>query len=82
VPIKKFYEGTLRVPLVLLHDSLPSFLAAYHFTFCNAGELCAAAHIVLGNTEGNFSSRSIYAQSEDRLASEISQSPVILSECP
>jgi len=32
--IKKLYEGTLRVLLVLLHD-FPSFLAGYHLSLCN-----------------------------------------------
>lgn len=33
-PVKKLYEGTLRVLLVLLHD-FPSFLTGYHLSFCN-----------------------------------------------
>jgi len=33
-PIKKLYEGTLRVLLMLLHD-FPAFLAAYHLSLCN-----------------------------------------------
>ena len=32
--IKKLYEGTLRVLLVLLHD-FPAFLAGYHLSLCN-----------------------------------------------
>jgi CCR4-NOT transcription complex subunit 1 len=32
--VKKFYEGTLRVLLVLLHD-FPSFLSGYHLSLCN-----------------------------------------------
>ena len=33
-PIKKLYEGTLRIMVVLLHD-FPSFLAGYHLSLCN-----------------------------------------------
>jgi len=33
-PIKKFYEGCLRMLLYLLHD-FPAFLAAYHLSLCN-----------------------------------------------
>lgn len=32
--VKKLYEGTLRVLLLLLHD-FPSFLAGYHLSLCN-----------------------------------------------
>jgi CCR4-NOT transcription complex subunit 1 len=32
--VKRLYEGTLRVLLVLLHD-FPSFLSNYHLSFCN-----------------------------------------------
>jgi CCR4-NOT transcription complex subunit 1 len=61
-PIKKLYEGTLRVLLVLLHD-FPSFLAAYHLTFCNViPENCVQLrNIVLSATPKGMSSRSIYA---------------------
>jgi len=32
--MRQLYKGTIRVLLVLLHD-FPSFLAAYHLSFCN-----------------------------------------------
>ena len=32
--IKKYYDGALRVILMLVHD-FPTFLAAYHLSFCN-----------------------------------------------
>lgn len=32
--IKKYYDGALRVLLMLVHD-FPTFLAAYHLSFCN-----------------------------------------------
>lgn len=32
--IKKYYDGSLRVILMLVHD-FPTFLAAYHLSFCN-----------------------------------------------
>lgn len=34
-PIRKLYEGTLRVLLVLLHD-FPDFLSEYHLSLCDA----------------------------------------------
>ena len=32
--VKKYYDGALRVILMLVHD-FPTFLAAYHLSFCN-----------------------------------------------
>jgi len=32
--IEKYYDGVLRVLLILVHD-FPTFLAAYHLSFCN-----------------------------------------------
>lgn len=45
--IKKYYDGTLRVILMLVHD-FPTFLSAYHLSFCNVipGEfLCCLSYM-------------------------------------
>merc|ERR1712194_995286 len=60
--IKKYYDGALRVLLILVHD-FPTFLAAYHLSFCKGIPL----HDPISR---NFKI--------DQLP-EISQSPLILS---
>jgi CCR4-NOT transcription complex subunit 1 len=80
-PIKKLYEGTLRVLLVLLHD-FPSFLAAYHLSFCNViPENCVQLrNIVLSATPKGMSPPDPFTPNlKIDLLSEISQSPVVLS---
>jgi CCR4-NOT transcription complex subunit 1 len=80
-PIKKLYEGTLRVLLVLLHD-FPSFLAAYHLSFCNViPENCVQLrNIVLSATPKGMSPPDPFTPNlKIDLLSEISQSPLILS---
>jgi CCR4-NOT transcription complex subunit 1 len=81
-PVKKLYEGTLRVLLVLLHD-FPSFLAAYHLSFCNViPENCVQMrNIVLSATPKGMSPPDPFTPNlKIDLLSEISQSPAILSD--
>lgn len=80
-PVKKLYEGTLRVLLVLLHD-FPSFLAAYHLSFCNViPENCVQMrNIILSATPKGMSPPDPFTPNlKIDLLSEISQSPAILS---
>ncbi|GKY99341.1 hypothetical protein MPSEU_000889100 [Mayamaea pseudoterrestris] len=80
-PIKKLYEGTLRVFLMLLHD-FPSFLAAYHISLCNVipDNSIQLRNILLSATPKGMSPPDPFTPNLkfDMLA-EISQNPVILS---
>lgn len=79
--IKKLYEGTLRVLLVLLHD-FPSFLAGFHLSFCNViPENCVQLrNIVLSaNPKGMLPPDPFTPNLKIDLLPEISQSPTILS---
>ena len=80
-PVKKLYEGTLRVLLVLLHD-FPSFLAAYHLSFCNViPENCVQLRnlIVAATPKGMNPPDPFTPNLKIDLLPEISQSPAILS---
>ena len=80
-PIKKLYEGTLRVLLVLLHD-FPSFFAGYHLSLCNViPENCVQLrNVVLSATpKGMLPPDPFTPNLKIDLLPEISQSPVILS---
>lgn len=80
-PIKKLYEGSLRVLLMLLHD-FPSFLAAYHVSFCNVipGNCVQLRNIVLSATPKGISPPDPFTPNlKIDLLTEISQSPTILS---
>lgn len=79
--IKKYYDGALRVLLILVHD-FPTFLAAYHLSFCNViPENCVQLRNLIlsaipkGITLHDPISRNFKI---DQLP-EISQSPLILS---
>ncbi|CAB9518549.1 CCR4-NOT transcription complex subunit 1 [Seminavis robusta] len=79
--IKKLYEGTLRVLLVLLHD-FPSFLAGYHLSFCNVipDNCVQLRNIVLSaNPKGMLPPDPFTPNLKIDLLPEISQSPTILS---
>jgi len=79
--IKKLYEGTLRVLIVLLHD-FPSFLAGYHLSLCNiVPENCVQLrNVVLSAVPKGMSLPDPFTPNLkiDSLP-EVSQSPVILS---
>jgi CCR4-NOT transcription complex subunit 1 len=80
-PIKKLYEGTLRILLVLLHD-FPSFLTGYHVSFCNViPESCVQMrNIVLSATPKGMTTPDPFTPNlKIDLLPETSQSPVILS---
>ena len=80
-PIKKLYEGTLRVLLVLLHD-FPSFLAGYHLSFCNViPDTCVQLrNIIVSATPKNISAPDPFSPSlKIDLLPETSQSPAVLS---
>jgi CCR4-NOT transcription complex subunit 1 len=80
-PVKKLYEGTLRVLLVLLHD-FPSFLAAYHLSFCNViPDSCVQLrNLILSATpKGMLPPDPFTPNLKIDLLPEISQSPVMLS---
>jgi CCR4-NOT transcription complex subunit 1 len=80
-PIKKLYDGTLRVFLVLLHDS-PSFLMSYYISFCNViPESCVQLrNIVLAATPKGMPTPDPFTPNlKIDLLPETSQSPVILS---
>lgn len=80
-PIKKLYEGTLRVLLVLLHD-FPSFLTGYHLSFCNViPENCVQLrNIVLAASPKGMTSPDPFTPNlKIDLLPEVSQSPTILS---
>lgn len=80
-PIKKFYEGTLRVFVLLLHD-FPSFLAGYHLSLCNIiPENCVQLrNVVLSAVPKGMTLPDPFTPNLkiDSLP-EVSQSPVILS---
>lgn len=79
--IKKLYEGTLRVLLVLLHD-FPSFLAGFHLSFCNViPENCVQLRniILSANPKGMLPPDPFTPNLKIDLLPEISQSPTILS---
>lgn len=80
-PVKKLYEGTLRVFLVLLHD-FPSFLAGYHLSFCNVipKNCIQLRNMVLSATPKGMNPPDPFTPNlKIDLLSEISQSPIILS---
>ena len=80
-PVKRLYEGTLRVFLVLLHD-FPSFLAGYHLSFCNAipQNCIQLRNMILSATPKGMNPPDPFTPNlKIDLISEISQSPVILS---
>ena len=80
-PVKKLYEGTLRVFLVLLHD-FPSFLAAYHLSFCNVipYNCVQLRNLVLSaSPKGMVPPDPFTPNLKIDLLPEISQSPVVLS---
>lgn len=80
-PIKKLYDGTLRVLLVVLHD-FPSFLTSYHISFCNViPETCVQLrNIILSATpKGMVTPDPFTPNLKIDLLSETAQSPTILS---
>lgn len=80
-PVKKLYDGTLRVLLVLLHD-FPSFLTSYHLSLCNAiPDSCVQLrNIVLSATPKGMTTPDPFTPNlKIDLLPETSQSPAILS---
>lgn len=80
-PVKKLYEGTLRVVLVLLHD-FPSFLCGYHMSFCNVipPNCVQLRNIILSATpKGNTPPDPFTPNLKIDLLSDIARSPSILS---
>lgn len=80
-PIKKMYEGTLRVILVLLHD-FPAFLSGYYMSFCNViPETCVQLrNIVLSATPKGMSPPDPFTPNlKIDLLPEVSRNPTILS---
>lgn len=80
-PIKKLYEGTLRVLLMLLHD-FPSFLSGYQLSFCNViPDTCVQLrNIIVSATPKNISAPDPFSPSlKIDLLPETSQSPAVLS---
>jgi len=80
-PVKKLYEGTLRVLLVLLHD-FSSFLAAYHLSLCNViPESCVQLRnlVLSASPKGMLPPDPFTPNLKIDLLPEISQSPVVLS---
>ena len=79
--IKKLYEGTLRILLVLLHD-FPAFLAGYHLSLCNVlPENCIQLrNVILSAVPKGMTLPDPFTPNLkiDSLV-EIAQSPVILS---
>jgi CCR4-NOT transcription complex subunit 1 len=79
--IKKLYEGTLRVVLVLLHD-FPLFLSGYHLSLCNViPENCVQLrNVVLSAVPKGINLTDPFTPNLkiDSLP-EIGQSPVVLS---
>ena len=78
---KKYYDGTLRVILLLVHD-FPSFLAAYHLSFCNViPENCVQLRnlILSAIPKGITLHDPISRNFKIDCLPEISQSPLILS---
>lgn len=80
-PVKKLYEGTLRVFLVLLHD-FPSFLTGYHLSLCNVipDNCVQLRNLILSATpKGIVPPDPFTPNLKIDLLPEIVQSPVILS---
>jgi len=80
-PIKKLYEGTLRVVLVLLHD-FPSFLCGYHLSFCNVipPNCVQLRNIILSATPKGMNPPDPFTPNlKIDLLSDIARSPSILS---
>jgi len=80
-PIKKLYEGTLRVVLMLLHD-FPSFLCGYHVSFCNVipGNCVQLRNIILSATPKGMNPPDPFTPNlKIDLLSDIARSPTILS---
>ena len=80
-PIKKLYEGTLRVLLVLLHD-FPSFLSGYHISFCNVipHNCVQLRNIILSATPKGMNPPDPFTPNlKIDLLSDIARSPTILS---
>lgn len=80
-PVKKLYEGTLRVFLVLLHD-FPSFLAGYHLSLCNVipDNCVQLRNLILSATpKGIVPPDPFTPNLKIDLLPEIAQSPQILS---
>jgi CCR4-NOT transcription complex subunit 1 len=80
-PIKKLYEGTLRVLLVVLHD-FPGFLAGYHVTFVNVipDNCVQLRNIILSATPKGMSPPDPFTPNlKIDLLSEVARNPVILS---
>ena len=80
-PIKKLYDGTLRVLLVVLHD-FPSFLTNYHVSFCNViPETCVQLrNIILSATPKGMATPDPFTPNlKIDLLSETTLSPTILS---
>jgi len=79
--IKKYYDGALRVLLMLVHD-FPTFLAAYHLSFCNIiPENCVQLrNLILSAIPKGIPLHDPISRNFkiDQLP-EISQSPIILS---
>lgn len=79
--IKKLYEGTLRVFLVILHD-FPSFFAGYHISICNViPETCVQLrNIVVSATPKSINPPDPFSPNlKIDLLPETSQSPTVLS---
>ena len=79
--LRKMYEGTLRVMLVLLHD-YPSFLASYHVSFCNViPDTCVQLrNIILAATPKGITAPDPFTPNlKIDLLPEISQAPAIMS---
>jgi CCR4-NOT transcription complex subunit 1 len=79
--VKKLYEGTLRVFLVLLHD-FPSFLAGYHLSFCNVIPYTCIQFrnlVLSASPKGMLPPDPFTPNLKIDLLPEISQSPVVLS---
>lgn len=80
-PVKKLYEGTLRVFLVILHD-FPAFLAGYHLSLCNViPDTCVQLrNLVLSATPKGMNPPDPFTPNlKIDLLPEITQSPVVLS---
>jgi CCR4-NOT transcription complex subunit 1 len=80
-PVKKLYEGTLRVFVVILHD-FPSFLAGFHLSLCNViPDTCVQLrNLVLAATPKGINPPDPFSPNlKIDLLPEISQSPVVLS---
>jgi CCR4-NOT transcription complex subunit 1 len=79
--VKKYYDGALRVILMLVHD-FPTFLAAYHLSFCNViPENCVQLrNLILSAIPKGIPLHDPISRNFkiDQLP-EISQSPLILS---